>query len=58
MMKANVLRDLVLDYEEERKECEEAIKSMQLKIATYRNRIKEIDEISIGLMQSYADQRT
>lgn len=54
----SVLKDMIADYQEERMECVEMIAMLEEKLAMYRNRILEIDEITNDLKTNRDPFRT
>lgn len=58
MTRANVLRDMIADYQDELKECQDAIELMEDKVATYKNRVMEIEELLIKLTGKHESRRT
>ena len=58
MKNNNVLRDMIADYQDELKECQHAIELMEDKVATYKNRVMEIEELLIKLTEKHESRRT
>lgn len=58
MKNNNVLRDMIADYQDELKECNDAIELMEDKVSTYKNRAMEIEEILIKLTEKHESRRT
>lgn len=50
---SKILRDMVEDYRLEREECEDAIERLEDKIAMYKNRKLEIDEMLLALTEKH-----